>query len=99
MKLRTVALLAIVVAFGLTLSSRVRDLADVLDVLGHGQPGWLAVACVVQLLWFWNQVVLYRSIYELLGLPVRSTRLLPVVLASNFLNFVTPSASLGAVAL
>src|SRR5919199_743654 len=79
--------------------SHFNDLADVIQVLQHGQPGWLAVAFGLQLLWFWNQAVLYRSIYDLLGLPARTARLLPIVLASNFLNFVTPSASLGAVAL
>src|SRR5919202_634718 len=79
--------------------SHFNDLADVIQVLQHGQPGWLVVAVGLQLLWFWNQAVLYRSIYDLLGLPARTTRLLPIVLASNFINFVTPSASLGAVAL
>src|SRR5919202_1398488 len=79
--------------------SHFNDLADLIQVLQHGQPGWLVVAAGLQLLWFWNQALLYRSIYDLLGLPARITRLLPIVLASNFINFVTPSASLGAVAL
>src|ERR687885_225591 len=79
--------------------SHFNDLADLIQVLQHGQPGWLVVAAGLQLLWFWNQGLLYRSIYDLLGLPAHTTRLLPIVLASNFLNFVTPSASLGAVAL
>jgi uncharacterized protein (TIRG00374 family) len=98
-KWRTAALVALVVVFGLMFRSHFNDLADVIQVLQHGQPGWLVVAVGLQLLWFWNQAVLYRSIYDLLGLPARTTRLLPIVLASNFINFVTPSASLGAVAL
>jgi uncharacterized membrane protein YbhN (UPF0104 family) len=80
-------------------TSHLSDLAEVVRVLQHGQPGWLVVALGLQLLWFWNQALLYRTIYDVLGLPVRTVRLLPIVLASNFLNFVTPSASLGAVAL
>ena len=99
MKWRTVALVALVVVFGLMFRSHFNDLADLIQVLQHGQPGWLVVAAGLQLLWFWNQALLYRSIYDLLGLPARTTRLLPIVLASNFINFVTPSASLGAVAL
>src|ERR671937_1851320 len=99
MQWRTVALLVLVVLFGLMFSSHFSDLADIVEVLRHGQPGWLAVALGLQLLWFWNQAVLYRSIYHLLGLPARTAQLLPIVLASNFLNFVTPSASLGAIAL
>jgi uncharacterized protein (TIRG00374 family) len=98
-KWRTVALVALVVVFGLMFSSHFNDLTDVVQVLQQGQPGWLIVAVGLQLLWFWNQAVLYWSIYDLLGLPARTARLLPIVLASNFINFVTPSASLGAIAL
>ncbi len=96
---RVIALVALLGAFGLTFGSHFNDLADVAGVLQRGQPGWIVVALVLQLLWFLNQAVLYQSIYHLLGLPARTARLLPIVLASNFLNFVTPSASLGAVAL
>jgi glycosyltransferase 2 family protein len=98
-KCRSAALIALLVLFGLVFGSHVNDLADVAVVLGRGQPSWIVIAVVLQLLWFLNQVLLYRSIYHLLDLPARTTGLLPIVLASNFLNFVTPSASLGAVAL
>jgi uncharacterized protein (TIRG00374 family) len=96
---RAVVLVVLLALFGLTFSSHLQELANVATVLERGQPGWLGVAVVLQVLWFWNQAVLYRSLYALLGLPARTSRLLPIVLASNFLNFVTPSASLGAVAL
>jgi glycosyltransferase 2 family protein len=99
MKWRTIVFIALVVIFGLMFSSHFHDLADVVEVLQRGQPGWLGIAVVLQLVWFLNQAVLYQSIYHMLGLPARTAQLLPVVLASNFLNFVTPSASLGAVAL
>jgi uncharacterized protein (TIRG00374 family) len=99
MRWRGAALIGLLVLFGLMFGSHFNDLADVAGVLRRGQPGWIVVALVLQLLWFLNQAVLYRSIYHLLGLPARTLRLLPIVLASNFLNFVTPSASLGAVAL
>ena len=99
MKWRGAALIALLVLFGLMFGSHFDDLGDLAGVLQRGQPGWLGVALLLQLLWFVNQAVLYRSIYHLLGLPARTLGLLPIVLASNFLNFVTPSASLGAVAL
>ncbi len=99
MKWRTVVLVGLVVLFGLMFGSHFSDLTDVLEVWRRGQPVWLVVALGLQLLWFWNQAVLYRSIYGMLGLPARTVGLLPIVLASNFLNFLTPSASLGAVAL
>ena len=96
---RAVAVVALVGLFGLMFASHVGDLADRAQVLQGGQVGWLLIADVLQLLWFANQAVLYGSIYKLLGLRASALRLLPIVLASNFLNFVTPSASLGAVAL
>src|SRR5438128_12587967 len=96
---RVTALVALILFFGLTFGSHLKDLADIVGVLQRGQPGWIVVALVLQLLWFLNQALLYRSIYHLLRLPASILGLLPIVLASNFLNFVTPSASLGAVAL
>lgn len=99
MRWRSVVLVALVVAFGLMFRSHIDDLSGVVHVLVNGQPGWLLVALALQVLWFWNQAVLYRSIYDLLGLAAPTARLLPIVLASNFINFATPSASLGAVAL
>ena len=99
MRWRAIALAIVLVVFGVTYGSHFKDLADVAGVLQRGQPGWLVIALGLQLLWFLNQAVLYRSIYDLLELPARTVRLLPIVLASNFLNFVTPTASLGAVGL
>jgi len=96
---RAAALVALLVLFGLLFASHLNDLGDLAGVLQRGEPGWIIVAVVLQLLWFLNQAVLYRSIYHLLGLPARILGLFPIVLASNFVNFVTPSASLGAVAL
>jgi glycosyltransferase 2 family protein len=96
---RVMVLVALLVLFGLMFGSHFNDLAEIAGVLPRGQPGWIVVALGLQLLWFLNQALLYRSIYDLLGLPARTLRLLPIVLASNFLNFLTPSASLGAVAL
>src|ERR1051326_1594652 len=96
---RAVAIVVLLSLFGLMSASHVGDLTETVDVLQRGQVGWLVVAVFLQLLWFANQAGLYQSIYQLLGLQTGAVRLLPTVLASNFLNFVTPSASLGAVAL
>ena len=96
---RVVAIVVLLGLFGLMFASHVGDVTETAEVLQRGQVSWLLVAVVLQLLWFANQAALYQSIYRLLGLRTGAVRLLPVVLASNFLNFVTPSASLGAVAL
>lgn len=96
---RAIAVVVLLGLFGLMFASHVGDLAETAKVLQRGQVAWLGVAVFLQLVWFANQAALYQSIYQLLGLQTGAVRLLPIVLASNFLNFVTPSASLGAVAL
>jgi glycosyltransferase 2 family protein len=96
---RAVAIVLLLGLFGLMFASHLGDLTETAQVLQRGQVDWLVVAVLLQLLWFANQAALYQSIYQLLGLQTGAVRLLPIVLASNFLNFVTPSASLGAVAL
>src|SRR5918912_4005885 len=96
---RAVLIVVLVGSFGLMFASHVGDITETVEVLQLGQVSWLVVAVFLQLVWFANQAALYQSIYQLLGLQTGAVRLLPVVLASNFLNFVTPSASLGAVAL
>jgi uncharacterized protein (TIRG00374 family) len=74
-------------------------IADLIGVLRHGRLEWLAAGLAFQLLWFINQTALYQSIYSLLKMPARVSRLLPIVLAGNFVNFATPTASLGALPL
>lgn len=74
-------------------------ITDLFGVLRQGRIGWLVLGLAIQILWFVNQTALYQSIYALLDLPARGRRLLPIVLASNFVNFTTPTASLGAVPL
>ncbi|HET7037436.1 MAG TPA: lysylphosphatidylglycerol synthase transmembrane domain-containing protein [Thermomicrobiaceae bacterium] len=75
------------------------DITDMLATLRGGRPGWLALALLLEAGWFVNQMALYQSLYRLLRLPASLRQLAPLVLASNFVNFATPSASLGAVPL
>lgn len=57
------------------------------------------MALAVHLLWLLNQSALYQALYTLVDLPASIHQLLPIVLASNFINFSTPSASLGGLVL
>jgi uncharacterized protein (TIRG00374 family) len=75
------------------------QITDLIGVLRQGRLAWLAAGLAIQLLWFINQTALYQSIYRLLKMPAQVNRLLPIVLASNFVNFATPTASLGALPL
>lgn len=81
--------------FAVVFIPRWMQFVDLIVVLRQGRLGWLAAGLAFQLLWFVNQAAFYQSIYRVLKLPARVSRLLPIVLASNFVNFATPTASLG----
>ncbi len=99
MKWRKIITVGLIILFGAVFIPQWGNLADLLNVLQRGRPIWILAALGLQLLWFLNQAALYQAIYALLGLPARVRRLLPIVLASNFVNFATPTASLGAIPL
>src|SRR3954449_11041559 len=90
---------ALVAVFAVIFVPQWMQLTDLVSVLRQGRPVWLVVALACQVLWFLNQAFLYQSLYALLDLPARVRRLFPIVLAANFVNFATPTASLGAVPL
>lgn len=93
------ALITLSLLFGALLLMHRADLDAMLVTLRGGRPGWLALALFLEAACFLNQTALYQSLYGLLGLPASLRQLLPIVLAGNFVNFATPSASLGAVPL
>jgi len=99
MRWRKMLLIGLVAVFSVIFIFQIEDITELVETAQQGQPAWITVALALQLLWFLNQIFLYQSIYTLLGLPVRIGRLAPIVLASNFINFITPSASLGALPL
>jgi uncharacterized protein (TIRG00374 family) len=68
-------------------------------VLQHGRPAWIGLAFVVQLAWLLNQAAQYRAVFRALGIRRTTTELVPLVLASNFLNVVAPSAGLSGIAI
>jgi len=96
---RRLAVIGLTVVFGALFVTQFGELTDVVGAVRSARPRWMLVALALQLLWFVNQAALYQAIYAWLELPARIPQLLPIVLASNFVNFVTPSASLGAVPL
>ena len=99
MNWRRIVLFGLVALFGVIFITQIGDITELIGALRQGRPIWIVIALAVQLLWFLNQVALYQSLYRLLDLPARIRQLLPIVLASNFVNFATPTASLGAVPL
>ena len=67
-------------------------------VVQRGQPVWIVLALVVQGAWLVNQTAQYRAAYRVVGLDQPYRTLLPLVLASTFLNVVAPSAGISGLA-
>ena len=99
MNWRRAILIGLIISFGAIVASRFVDAAELVDTLRRGQASWVMVALILQLVWLLNQTVLYQSLYKLVRLPATVGHLLPMVVASNFINFAAPSACLGGIAL
>ena len=88
-----ILLLAIVFAF-----LRFSELKDFLNTLHHSNYRFLIAALIVELIWMFNSATDYGSIYRLVGLKERTSHLVLVATAANFVNVVAPSGGIGGMA-
>ena len=95
MNWRRAILIGLIISFCVILASRFVDAAELVGTLRRGQVRWVMVALVLQVVWLLNQTALYQALYDLVKLPATIGHLLPMVVASNFINFAAPSALLG----
>ncbi len=75
------------------------ELKYVIETLQRANPWFLALALVVQALWFVVLGGIFQSVYRALGLHESIRRLTLVAAASSFVSIVTPSAGVGGLAL
>ncbi len=78
--------------------SQFAHLEEFMAVLQRGQPGWIALAFLVQATWLLNQTAQYRAAYRVLGIERKIRDMLPLILASNLLNVAMPSGGISGVA-
>ena len=78
--------------------SQFSELQRAVEILRRGNFLWIGLAVVVQLTWLVNLTVMYRAVYGLLNLEVSLPHLLPLVVTSNFVNVVAPSAGVSGMA-
>jgi uncharacterized protein (TIRG00374 family) len=57
------------------------------------------LALIVQATWLLNQAAQYRAVFRALGIQRQVDELVPLVLSSNFVNIVAPSAGLSGIAI
>ncbi len=68
------------------------DVAAFVTTARGGSVSWLAVAAVLQVGYYLGYVLTYRQAFASVGIHRRVSELTPVMLASVFVNTVTPSA-------
>lgn len=85
-------LTAILVFFSL------REIEQTIETLQRAKPGFILVALVLQIGFFGAETVIYSLLYRLMGLRESFRRLGLLVVSSNFLNVVAPSAGASGIA-
>jgi len=83
--------LAFLLATALVLFS-LREIEQTIETLQRARPGFIFAALVLQLGFLLSETVGYRLLYRLMELRESFRRLFLMVVASNFLNIVAPSA-------
>ncbi len=75
------------------------ELEEITQTLRQAHPWFLALAVLVQGVWFVVLGGIFHSIYAALGLKESRERMILLAPASMFLNIVTPSAGVGGLAI
>ena len=71
--------------------SQLTEIQKLADTLAQGQWWWVAVAVLLQILYYLVYSGLYQSAFATVAVPSRLWDLLPVTFASIFVNVVVPS--------
>ena len=77
---------------------RFSELQNILDTLHHSNYRFLIAAVIIELIWLYNSATVYSTLYRLVGLKEKSSHLILVATAANFVNVVAPSVGIGGMA-
>jgi uncharacterized protein (TIRG00374 family) len=75
------------------------ELQDVIQTLQHANIGFVALAVLAEVAWFFVLGWMFQSLYALLGLKESIERLTLLASAGSFVGVVTPSAGVGGLAI
>jgi len=78
--------------------SRVAELGQVIDSLRAGDPTWLALAVLFQILWLANVTGSFWVIYRMLGIREGFFHLGLLAVSAQFVSVIAPSAGMGGMA-
>ena len=96
--MRRLLILLVISLSAFFLFSRIAELGDVISSFREGDPAWLALAVVVQLVWMVNVTASFWVIYRMLGIRERFLHLGLVTISAQFVSVVAPSGGMGGMA-
>jgi glycosyltransferase 2 family protein len=77
---------------------RFSELKNILDTLHHSNYRFLVAAVIIELIWLFNSATKYGSLYRLVELKEKTSHLVLVATAANFVNVIAPSVGIGGIA-
>jgi hypothetical protein len=77
---------------------RLSELKNILDTLQRSNYRFLVAAVIIELIWLFNSATDYGSIFRLVGIKERTSHLVLVATAANFVNVIAPSVGIGGIA-
>jgi uncharacterized protein (TIRG00374 family) len=77
---------------------RLSELKNILDTLHRSNYRWLIAAIIIEVLWLFNSASGYGSIFHLVGIKEKTSHLVLVATAANFVNVIAPSVGIGGMA-
>mgnify|MGYP005856216701 CR=1 FL=1 len=89
----------VVGGFAVLLVLRFDELVAVLATLAAGQWQWIALAALLQVIYFVLYAALYQSGFAVVGVHSRTVELVPVLFASIFFKAIVPSGGVSSLAL
>jgi uncharacterized protein (TIRG00374 family) len=80
------------------LFSRFAEVQQIVVTLQRGRWYWIGLAVVMQFLWLVNLALMFRALYRLLGMEMPLRSLVPLVVASHFVNVSAPTGGFSGLA-
>jgi len=98
-RLRQIALILLFFGFTLLVVSRFTKLNNLVQTLTQGSLPWVMAGIIIHVLYFVFYAVLYQRGFATVEVDTQTTRLLPVMFATMFVNAVIPTAGVAGNAL
>jgi len=74
------------------------EIESIVETLRHGHIGFVLLALLIQIAWFFVSGLTYQSLYHLLGTEATLTKFTLLSVAANFVNTIAPSAGMSGMA-